>query len=387
LHSVIGVASFRSRRRPLASYNPFDAKSDDLVADPKQQIRFANSPDGTRIAYATTGEGPPFVKAASYLTHLEFDWVSPVWRPWLTELSRDHMFVRYDARGCGLSDREVPELSIDAWVRDLETVVDALELERFPLLGSSQGGAVSIVYAARHPERVSRLVLYGAFARGRFKQSDAPERRKQAEMMVDLARIGWGQENPAFRQFFTTQFIPDGTPEQHRWWNELERVSTSPEIAARFMQEMNLMDVTAFAPKVSCPTLVLHANGDARAPFDEGRLIASLIPGARFVPLQSRNHVLLESEPAWRVWLDEVRAFLSAGTASATVFPALTPRERELVELIAQGRDNAQIAARLELSEKTVKNHITSIFAKLGVENRSQTIVMCRDAGFGKKTS
>lgn len=357
------------------------------MADPKQQIRFAVSPDGVRIAHATSGEGPPLVKAASYLTHLEFDWESPVWRPWLAELSRDHTLVRYDARGCGLSDREVPELSIETWVRDLETVVDALGLERFPLLGVSQGGAVSIAYAARHPERVSHLVLYGVFARGRLKQSDAPERRKQADMMVDLARVGWGQENPAFRQFFTTQFIPDGTPEQHRWWNELERVSTSPENAARFMQEMNSMDVTAFAPKISCPTLVLHANGDARVPFDEGRLIASLIPGARFVPLESRNHVLLESEPAWRVWLDDVRAFLSAGTASAAAFPALTPRERDLVELIAQGRDNAQIAARLTLSEKTVKNHITSIFAKLGVENRSQAIVMCRDAGFGKKAS
>ena len=205
--------------------------------------------------------------------------------------------------------------------------------------------------------------------------------------MVELAELGWGKENPAFRQFFTTQFIPDGTEEQHRWFNELERVSVSPENAARFMRIFNQIDVTGLAPQVSCPTLVLHPNRDARVPFDEGRLVASLIPGARFVPLESRNHLLLEDEPAWRYWLEEVRAFLPAGSAGGSVFAALTARERELVELIAQGRDNAQIAARLALSEKTVRNHITSIFAKLEVENRSQAIVLARDAGYGKKTS
>ena len=355
------------------------------VSGARQHIRFCTSPDGVRIAYATSGKGSPLVKVANWMTHLEFDWESPVWRHWLTELSRDHTYVRYDERGCGLSDWNVPELSFEAWVRDLETVVDAVGIERFPLLGLSQGGPIAIAYAVRHPERVSHLIVHGAYARGWLKRGPSPQQRKEAEMMNELAELGWGKENPAFRQFFTTQFIPDGTPEQHRWWNDLERVTTSPENAARFMRVFNEIDVTALAPKVSCPTLVLHPTQDGRVPFDEGRLIASLIPGARFVPLESRNHVLLEHEPAWRRWLEEVRAFLPCTSAGGGTFSQLTARERELVELIAQGLDNAQIAARLTLSEKTVRNHITSIFAKLEVENRSRAIVLARDAGFGKK--
>ncbi|MSQ70712.1 MAG: alpha/beta fold hydrolase [Betaproteobacteria bacterium] len=351
----------------------------------KQQIRFCTSADGTRIAYATSGTGPPLVKVGNWLSHLEFDWESPVWRHWLTELSREHTLVRYDARGCGLSDWKVPDLSFDAWLQDLETVVDAARLERFPLLGLSQGAAIAIAYAVRHPDRVSHLVLHGGYARGRLKRNPTPAELKETEMMVELAEIGWGKENPAFRQFFTTQFIPGGTPEQHQAFNELERVSTSPENAARFIRVLNDIDVTAIAPKVSCPALVLHADRDERAPFDEGRMLASLIPAAHFVPLKSRNHVLIESEPAWANWLDAVRTFLPASSPAGGRFADLSPRQRELVELIAQGRDNAQIAATLGLSEKTVKNHITSIFSKLEVENRSQAIVLARQTGYGNK--
>jgi pimeloyl-ACP methyl ester carboxylesterase/DNA-binding CsgD family transcriptional regulator len=352
----------------------------------KQQIRFCTSADGVRIAYSTTGEGPPLVKVSNWLSHLEFDWGSPVWRHWLTELSANHTLVRYDERGCGLSDWDAPELSFEAWVRDLETVVDALGVERFPLLGISQGASIAIAYAVRHPERVSHLILHGGYARGRLRRSLTPQQRKEAETMAELAELGWGKENPAFRQFFTTQFIPGGTAEQHHWFNELERVSVSPENAARFMRIFDQIDVTALAPQVRCPTLVLHADGDARVPFEEGRRFATLISGARFVPLESRNHILLEHESAWRRWLDEARAFLPGAAPSAGgTFTGLTPREAELVELIAQGLDNAQVAARLALSEKTVRNHITSIFAKLEVENRSQAIVLARNAGFGKK--
>ncbi len=353
----------------------------------EQQIRFCTTDDDVRIAYATMGEGPPLVKVSNWLSHLEFDCGSPVWRHWLTELSRDHTFVRYDERGCGLSDWDVPELSFEAWVRDLETVVDAVGAERFPLLGISQGASIAIAYTMRHPERVSHLILHGAYARGRLKRNVTPQQREEAETLVRLIELGWGKENPAFRQLFTTQFIPDGTSEQHRWFNELERVSTSPQNAARFLRVFDQIDVTALASQVSCPTLVLHSNHDERVPFDEGRLFASLITGARFVPLESRNHILLEQEPAWRRWLEEVRAFLPAAPAGGAAFAGLTPRERELVEFIAQGLDNAQVAARLALSEKTVRNHITNIFAKLEVENRSQAIVLARNAGFGKKSS
>jgi pimeloyl-ACP methyl ester carboxylesterase len=350
---------------------------------PSQQIRFCTSADGVRIAYATSGTGPPLVKVGTWMTHVELDWESSVWRHWLRELSRDHTFLRYDARGCGLSDREVPELSLEAWVRDLETVADAAGIDRFPLLGLSQGTAIAIAYAARHPERVSHLVLHGAFARGRLRRNPSPQEREDAETLVKLAELGWGKDDPAYRQFFTTQFIPDSTLEQQRWWNELERATISPANAGRFLRAFNDMDVTQLARRVACPTLVTHSKSDARIPFEEGRAVAGLIPGARLVPVESRNHVLLEHEPAWAQWLEAVRDFLPA--ARGMLFSELTPREAELVELIAQGLDNAQIAARLELSDKTVRNHITSIFAKLGVANRSRAIVLAREAGFGRR--
>ena len=348
----------------------------------RQAIRFCTSADGARIAYATSGHGPPLVKAANWLSHLEFDWESPVWRRWMAEMSAQFTLVRYDERGCGLSDWGAA-LSFEAWVRDLETVVDAVGLKRFPLLGVSQGAPIAIAYAVRHPERVSHLVLHGAYARGSLKRNPTPRQRAEAGALRKLIELGWGQENPAFRQFFTTQFIPGGTPEQHQWFNELERVSTAPHIAARFFDVLNRIDVGKLAPRVACPTLVLHSRQDARVPFEEGRLVASLIPGARFLPLESRNHILLESEPGYARWFEEVRAFLAP--AAAGVFAGLTVRERELVELIAQGLDNAQVAARLALSGKTVRNHITRIFAKLQVENRARLIVRARDAGYGRQ--
>lgn len=352
----------------------------------KQQIRLCTSRDGVRLAYAITGSGAPLVKAANWMSHLEFDVGSPVWSHMITALSAAHTLIRYDERGCGLSDRDIEDLSFDAWLRDLETIVDATGLEHFPLLGISQGASLAVAYAVAHPERVSHLVLHGGYARGRLKRDNlSPSLREEAELMNKLAELGWGQENPAFRQFFTTQFIPGGSAEQHAWFNELERVSTSPLNASRFMRVFNEIDVVALLPKVSCPTLVLHAVRDARVPFDEGRLIASAIPGARFVPLESGNHLLLETEPAWRRWLDEVCAFLPATEpVRDPAFTALTRRERDIVELIAQGRDNAQIAAHLDLCEKTVRNHITSIFAKLEVENRAQAIVLARKAGFDR---
>jgi len=349
----------------------------------RQQIRFCTGHDGTRIAYATSGRGTPLVKASNWLSHLELDNGNPVWGHLIDELTRHHTLLRYDQRGCGLSDWQVKEISFEAWVKDLERVVDAAGLERFPLLGLSQGASIAVAYAVRHPERVSHLVLHGGYARGRLKRHPTPAQREEAETMNKLAELGWGQENPAFRQFFTTQFIPGGSQAQHQWFNELQRVSTSPQNAARMMRVFNDIDIVPMLDDVKCPTLILHAAGDVRVPFDEGRLFASHIPDARYVPLESDNHLLLQDEPAWERWVQEVRDFLPHHPHDMRSLTQLTPRERELVELLAQGRDNSQIAASLDLSEKTVRNHITSIYAKLEVENRGQLIVMAREAGFG----
>ncbi len=350
-----------------------------------QQIRFARSHDGTRLAWATSGSGPTLIKAATWLSHLEFDWGSPVWSHLLGELSRRRTFVRYDERGCGLSDWNVAQLSFESWVSDLETVADAAGVEQFALLGISQGAAIAIAYAARRPERVTHLVLTSGYARGSLVRSQTEAQRDEAEMMCHLAEIGWGKEDPSFRQFFTTQFIPGGTPAQHQWFNELERISTSPSNAARFMREFARIDVTALLPGLRCPTLVLHNRHDVRVPFEEGRLLATSIPGARFVPIESPNHFLLESEPGWKRWLEEVDAFLPQARArSQATFPGLSTRQREVLELLAQGRDNAQIAAVLSLSEKTVRNHVTAIFDRIEVTTRAQAIVLARESGFGQ---
>jgi len=280
----------------------------------EQRIRFCTASDGVRIAYATSGAGPPLVKPANWLTHLENDWESPVWRHWLRELSRGHTLVRYDERGSGLSDRDVPDLSFDAWVRDLETVVDAAGLERFPVLALSQGCAVAIAYAARHPERVTRLVLYGGYAQGAIARARTPQELEEATMLTHSMPLFWGRDNPAFRLFFAARFVPEGTPEQMRWFSELQRVTTSPEIAVRLRSTAAEIDVTDLAPRVRAQTLVLHATGDAAVPFDQGRLLAALVPGARFISLESRNHILLEGEPAWSRFTDEVRRFLDGGS-------------------------------------------------------------------------
>ena len=275
------------------------------TASLQHDIHFCTAPDGARIAYALAGQGPPLVKAANWLNHLEYDWQSPIWSHLLHALAAEHRLIRYDERGNGLSDWDVDDISFDAFVSDLESVVEATGLQRFALLGISQGCAVSIAYAVRYPERVSHLVLYGGFARGRNRRDVA-----QSDTLIALIRQGWGQENPAFRQFFTSLFVPGGTPEQMQWFNDLQRITTSPENAARILEATGVIEVTALLPRVKVPTLVLHCRNDAAQPFDEGRRIAAGIPGARFVALESRNHLILESEPAWARFLEEVAAFL-----------------------------------------------------------------------------
>jgi pimeloyl-ACP methyl ester carboxylesterase/tRNA A-37 threonylcarbamoyl transferase component Bud32 len=276
----------------------------------EQQIRFCTSSDGVSLAYATVGEGPPLVKAANWLNHLEYDWNTPVWRHWISELSRDHKLIRYDERGCGLSDWNVQDFSLDAWVNDLESVVEANKLDRFPLLGISQGGPIAITYTARHPEKVTQLILYGSYALGLKRRKFSQKELEEADVFLQLIRVGWGKEHPAFRQVFTSLFMPEATPEQAGWFNKLQRVSSSPENAARMLAAFFEIDVTELAQKLTVPTLVLHAEGDLRIPFAEGRRLAALIPNSRFVPLESRNHILLKTEPAWRRFLTEVRSFL-----------------------------------------------------------------------------
>ena len=277
----------------------------------KQDIRFCMTADGVRIAFASAGDGPPLVKTANWLNHLEFDWQSPVWRHLLHDLTRDFRLIRYDERGNGLSDWKVDDFSIEAFVHDLETVVDAAGLDRFPLLEISQGCAVAISYAVRHPERVTSMVLHGGYAKG-WRARANPSEIAQREAMLTLVREGWGQDNPAFRQIFTSWYIPDGSLEQWRWWNDLQRISTSPDNAVRLMIELGKIDVTHLLPQVAVPTLVLHSRDDAAVPFSAGRELATSIPGARFLSLDSRNHVILEQEPAWPRFRDEVRSFLRA---------------------------------------------------------------------------
>jgi DNA-binding SARP family transcriptional activator/pimeloyl-ACP methyl ester carboxylesterase len=275
----------------------------------RQEIRFCNSFDGTRIAYATVGEGPPIVKAANWLTHLEFDWDSPVWRHWFTEFSREHMLVRYDDRGNGLSDWDVQDISFDAFLQDLEHVVDAAGLERFALLGLSKGASISAAYAAKHPDRVSHLILCGGFATGRMV--DASDRHREHEFaMRTLMRAHWGADNPAYRQLFTSTFIPGAKLEEMKWFNDLQRMTASPDNALRLRMAGGEIDVRPFLSSIQCPTLVLHARGDAAVEYDRGLALAGAIPDARFVTLESDNHLFREDEPAWRKFLDEVRRFL-----------------------------------------------------------------------------
>jgi DNA-binding winged helix-turn-helix (wHTH) protein/pimeloyl-ACP methyl ester carboxylesterase len=277
-----------------------------------QQIRYCVSPDGVRVAYAISGSGPPLVKAANWLTHLDLEWSSPIWSHWIDALSRRHRLIRYDERGCGLSDWDVADFSFDAWVNDLELVVDAAGLERFPLLGVSQGGAVAIAYAVRHPERVSHLVLCGAYCRGRLARARTPEEREEAALDLQLGRIGWRHDDPTFRQVFASQFLPDGDRALWDAFNDLQRATTSTENVVRFLEVFARIDVSALAPRVRCPTLILHARDDLRVPRAQAQDLAALIADSELRFLPSRNHITTAGEPAWPEFLGELDRFLGA---------------------------------------------------------------------------
>ncbi len=357
------------------------------IPHPNQQIRFCRSPDGVRIAYAAAGNGPPLVKAANWVTHLDHDWHSPAWNPWLTELTRRHRLIRYDPRGCGLSDRLKVDFSFEKYVEDLEAVVEAAGLEQFALFGFAGGGAIAVAYAARHPDRVSHLLLYGPFIRGRFARCTTPEQLAEEETLLRLIEVGWGKDDPSFRQLFVSQFLPDGTVEQWHSFNELMCLSASPQNAAGLMRAWFASDVSTLAPLVRCPTLVLHPRGAIRVPFEEGRALAGLIPGARFVPLDSRNLILLEHEPAWQQLVEALEGFLPIASISTEPgglrLDELTAREKEILEFVAQGLTNTEIACRLGIHEKTARNHLSSILGKLDLHSRAQAIVRAREVGLG----
>lgn len=356
----------------------------------QQNIRFCTTADGVRLAYAVTGAGPPLVMSATWLTHLEHQWRSLAWRPWLDAFTREHTVLRHDSRGCGLSDRAVDNLSFETWVRDLERVVEAADFRRFAIVGTCWGGPIAIEYAARHPEQVTHLVLYGTYARGTHRRGNALQVAERARAMWHLTRAGWGMEDHAFLQVWASRFQPGGGREHRRSWCEQMRAATTAETAIRLFQIAGNTDVQEAARRIKCPVLIVHPERDVNVPIGEAHLLARLIPDSRLVQLDTDNHMPLADEPAWQQMVAEVREFLAepteraASDRSGLPLDRLTPRERDILEGIAEGLANSEIAASLSLSEKTVRNHITRVFDKISAAHRSQAIVLAREAGLGR---
>lgn len=359
---------------------------------PAEQIRFCTSRDGTRIAYAVSGNGPPLIWIQHWVHHLKFDWDHPVWNPWLSMLTRRHTLIRYDCRGCGLSDRDQVEFSLNRLFEDFEAVVEASGVDRFIILAMAGcNSGIAATFAARHPEQVTHLILYASSALGRLAAHPTSAQLEEEQTRHKAIELGWPNQNPAYGRFFSSMHIPDATAEQILPYNELLRLTTTPANAIGLIRTFVRSDVRDIAPEVRCPTLVLHCRQDAVITFEEGRLLASLIKGARFVPLESRNHVLLDGEPAWKQMVEAIDDFLPVETArpvdgeASPLLGDLTARENEVLERVAQGLDNAAIARQLGISEKTVRNQVSIIFSKLGVNSRAQAIVRARDAGYGRR--
>lgn len=334
-----------------------------------QEIRFSRAPDGTRLAYAIHGSGPPLVVASCWLSHLQHDWQSPVWRHFLEELGAMTTMLRYDERGFGMSDWGVTDFSLEARLSDLETIIDAAGLDRFILMGMSGGSGPALAYAIAHPERVSRLILYGTVCGDPVVRN--AEEQAVEDTYLSMIQVGWAKPDPEFRRVFTTRFIPDATEEQMRWFDDLQRMSTSPEnsVASRIArQQVDIVDEIA---RITAPTLILQATGDRSTSFDNAVQVSGLIEGSRLVALDSRNHILLADEPAWGTFIDEVAAFIEPErrrfAANELPLDALSPREREVLDQCADGRTNEDIAETLGLSPRTVERHLSNIYLKLGV--------------------
>ena len=345
-----------------------------------QQIRFCTSLDGTRIAFEVCGKGPPLVMAGQSFSHLEGEWDCLVRAPLLEFLSQNHTLLRYDMRGTGLSDRDCTEFSFSRYVEDLSAVIQASEFDSYAMLGLTGGGALAVTHAVAHPKAVKQLVIVGSYLRGRSVRSTTPSAREETELILKLIELGWGQDNPTFRQLFTYQFLPDGTPEQLQSFDELMRKSASAKNAGLQLRAWFNADLREVAPLVKTPTLVLHSRGDLRVPFDEGRLLAANIPAARFVTLDSRNHFPLIQEAAWQHITQELTAFLGTQVGKPiSPIESLTAREHAVLEVLSLGLETPDMAERLCMSEKTVRNHLSSIYSKLDVSNRLQAVLWIED--------
>lgn len=347
----------------------------------RQDIRFCTAPDGVQIAMGLYGAGPPVVKTPNWLTHIERDPSSALNRHWVEELSRRHRFVTYDGRGCGLSSAEVQDISFESWVSDLETVVDALDLDTFPLMGDSQGAAVAIAFAARHPQRVSRLILFGPFATSYFTTGNPdPRIIEEAEALLKAMELGWGRGSPAFRQVFVSKFMPGASAEEQREFDEYQRATATPANAVRSMRAMFSIDVRQEARRVRCPTLIFHSRGDQLIRFEQGRKVAGLIPGASFVPLDCENHIPLAGEACWPHVVRELREFLGDAAEDAKP-PHLTSRQLEVLAYMAGGMTDKQIARALNLSPRTVEMHVAGVLRAMECATRTEAVHRAGAAG------
>ena len=353
----------------------------------QQEIHFCQTPDGVRLAWSKSGSGPPLVKTAHWLGHLEYDVDSPVWRPYIAELAKHYTLIRYDQRGCGLSDRDVDRHDLETWEGDLAAVVDAAGLDTFHLLAESQGGPIGIRYAARHPERIRKIAFFGAYARGAHRRGLAADAKAELSALHALIEVGWGSDVSAYRQLFGNLFMPRASEATVDAFAELMRVATKPAMAARIARALSDLDAVDLAPGVRAPALVLHAREDARVPAHEGRLLASLLPDARFVPLDTANHILQPDEPAFTQFFREFHAFFGVESERADLpgtdpdwLADLTQREAEVLAHLAAGKSNKQIARSLHLSPKTIRNYVSIILSKSPATQRTELIVLAREA-------
>jgi pimeloyl-ACP methyl ester carboxylesterase/DNA-binding CsgD family transcriptional regulator len=354
--------------------------STDPASVPTGPLRYCSTADGVTLAMRSVGRGPLIIKAANWLGNLQADAQLPSTRHWVDHLARTHQMLWYDARGCGLSDREVDELSLDAWVRDLEAVADASGQQRFVLLGISQGAAIAIRYAVRHPERVRALVLYASFVRGVYHQGLSAKTQAIFTEMIRIAELGWGHDASTFRRLFTAHLMPTAPASVLDAYDELHRHSVSGPMAARYMKAFFELDARADAAQVRCPTLVMHAAGDSLILQREGELVASLVPGARWVSVAGRNHLPLATDPGWPTLQREMTQFLDtleatqAATTQGGAPPELTARQRDVLQQVARGLSDKEIARLLNLSPRTVEMHVARALAALGARNRSEAV-------------